>query len=558
MVEVYNQGGHLREATMKSEAYQWRHNQPITDDYIHRFDRVQELFEYHPWEAHSLELRAAWLDSAQHARAQRSGLIAALKEFNLQAGNTYEAMQAIESLEREETLCVIGGQQAGLFSGPLLVIYKAITIIQQAREAAKRLNRPVVPIFWIAGEDHDWDEVNHVFVAGSNMEIDKIKLNRSSEARSPVSQIKIAEDDWKQAIKQLDDVLMETEFKEELINKLEHFTIDSSTLVDFFAKMMAWLFGRYGLILMDSADPNIRQLEGVMFAQLITKHEEINRAILSKQQKLINMGYTPQAPAQEGQANLFILDKGERRLLQAHPDGFVDRKDELKLTVEQCLQIAQQTPDQLSNNVMTRPLMQEFLFPVLGTVLGPGEIAYWGQTAEAFRVLSMKMPLIFPRQEFTLIEGTIQKHMSKYNLTFEDVALHFEEKRNEWLKTQDHLKLDDKFTAVKEQFEQLYEPLLQTVAQINEGISKLGQTNKQKIIEQIEFLEQRATQAFEAQYEASLRHLDRIQLSLLPLDKPQERVYNIFVYLNKHGTGWLEEIMDSEPPSPMHHTIKYF
>ena len=110
------------------------------------------------------------------------------------------------------------------------------------------------------------------------------------------------------------------------------------------------------------------------------------------------------------------------------------------------------TPDQLSNNVMSRPLMQEYLFPVLATVLGPGEIAYWALTKQAFEQFHMRMPIVVPRMEFTLIEGTIKKQMDKYELTLTDVLERFDEKKQAWLDAQDTLQLNDRFEAVKESF----------------------------------------------------------------------------------------------------------
>jgi uncharacterized protein YllA (UPF0747 family) len=201
--------------------------------------------------------------------------------------------------------------------------------------------------------------------------------------------------------------------------------------------------------------------------------------------------------------------------------------------------------------------MQEFLFPVLATVLGPGEIAYWGLTNLAFETLNMEMPIIVPRLEFTLIEGTTAKQMDKFALSVETVVTQFEQWKQDWLTAQDQLGLAARFSEVKQQFKSLYDPLVETIAGINPGMRKLGETNVQKIIEQIEFLEARGVEANQAQYEAALRHLERIRLSLHPLGKPQERVYNVIGYLNKYGNGLLKQLLELPYTTDGVHRIIY-
>jgi bacillithiol biosynthesis cysteine-adding enzyme BshC len=542
---------------MRSETYLWKQQHPIAEDYTTDFDSVQELFEYNPWEAGALDQRAKWLDETGHLKVNRSELVKVLTEYNERMKNQPEALENIAELENQETLAVVGGQQAGLFTGPLLVIYKAITLIQTAKEAARHLQRRVVPIFWIAGEDHDVDEVNHTYYLSPQLNIEKIKLNHADH-KSSVSHLKIGMDDWEQALGQLDSALIDTEFKPDLMARLDGIARDSSTLVDFFAQVMSWLFGRHGLIVMDSGDKGLRQIEGRLFNELIKQHQAVNQSLVEGQSKVIGLGYKPQAEVRADQVNIFVINEGQRVLLKHNGEGFTDRKEELFFSEAELLETARSHPELLSNNVFTRPLMQEYLFPVLTTVLGPGEIAYWGLLKGAFQTLGMKMPVITPRREITLLEGTLQKHMQKYGLSFDEVVHDFAAKRKAWLDNQDNLEIEHQFKEAKQKFTEIYAPIMNLVAEINPGLRKLGETNELKIMEQIEFLQARATDAFQSQYDASLRQLERIHLSILPLGKPQERVYNIFVYLNKYGTAWLDDIILDSKVEHKVHTIYYY
>jgi len=168
------------------------------------------------------------------------------------------------------------------------------------------------------------------------------------------------------------------------------------------------------------------------------------------------------------------------------------------------------------------------------------------------------MPILVPRYEFTLLEGTVQKQMAKYGLAFEDVILRLEEKRSQWLEAQGALQIEELFASAKAKFADLYAPVVETVSAINPGLGKLGETNRQKIIEQIEFLEAKAVDAFRNQHDAALRQWERIRLSVVPNGKPQERVYNPFQYWVKYGGGWLRELVDMPLARDGHHRIVYF
>jgi uncharacterized protein YllA (UPF0747 family) len=146
-------------------------SQTLAEDYIHNKENTRTIFSYHPSKDISWVKRAEWLDLANRPAANRSELIKALLRYNTIIGNSAEALEHITRLQETNALAVVGGQQTGLFTGPLLVIYKAITLIQTAKYAEKVLKRPVVPIFWLAGEDHDFDEVNHTYILTQQLEV---------------------------------------------------------------------------------------------------------------------------------------------------------------------------------------------------------------------------------------------------------------------------------------------------------------------------------------------------------------------------------------------------
>jgi len=555
---------------MELQYMKWRQNQSVSEQYLNDFDSVRELFEYDYREKEAYIQRVEWIEGNAGKRAVPDSVIEVLLKYNDRVGNHPQAIEALKQLIDPRALVVVGGQQAGLFTGPLLVIHKAISILREARRAAEQLGRPVVPVFWIAGEDHDYDEVNHIYQLSGQLTVDKIEIpadEAQAGRRLTVSRRPISAQQWETAIAQLEATLMQTEFKAGWMQLLRDSCLDSISLSDSFARIMAHLFGEFGLVLLDSDDPALRAVEAPMFRELVKHNVQLEKALWSAKSKMQALGHEPSADVREGGANLFWLQDGERLLLQRRDSDsvsddsdealFFDRSEVVRFSGLELAEQVDNSPDRFSNNVFTRPLMQDFLFPVLGTVLGPGEIAYWGLTKEAFHAFDMQMPIIVPRTEFTLVEGTIKKQLSKLELTFEETVFHLEEKKEKWLTAQDSLGIAEQFADVKRQFEELYAPVLQMVASINPGLKGLGETNHQKIVEQIEFLENRAKDAFESQFDAAKRQFERIKQSLTPLGKRQERVYNVFAYLNKYGADWLKVLIEAELEENGQHVVVY-
>ena len=519
-------------------------NQPLSDTYMKDYEQVRELFDYNPVSEQDWHARAAWLDETCKLRADRKELVRRLRAYNAERNPHAAVSAALDQLEQDDALVVVGGQQSGLFTGPLLVIYKALTIIQTARMATERLNRPVVPVFWIAGEDHDFDEVNHTYVLSPELQVQKIRIDHPTGVRSMVSDVVVPSESWQAAIHQLSDLLPNTEFKADLMEQLNANAAVSDTLSDFYARIFGMLFGEAGLVLIDSADQAIRSIEVPMFERIIDQNDELEKAYFHSEEDVAKHEFTAQADVTAGNANLFYIHEGTRVLLHKENGRFTDRKGLVSFSREELRAMLASHPERFSNNVLTRPLMQDYLFPVLSAVLGTGEIAYWALTHRAFHTVGFRMPIIVPRMSFTFVEGTVQKQMTKYELTFDDVVERFVERKEAWLHAQDTLGLDADFNLLKHQLESMYQPILSKLAQIQAGLGKLGETNKQKVIEQVEFLQNRTVHDLAKQNETALRNWDRIHSSLIPLGKPQERVYNIFAYLNRYGNTWISSLYE--------------
>ncbi|MBO8171154.1 MAG: bacillithiol biosynthesis cysteine-adding enzyme BshC [Bacillaceae bacterium] len=516
----------------------------LMTDYLENFAKVQPFYDYAPFVQKSWQDRLHWL--SENPVQHREQLVKGLLDYNEKIDNHPRALENIGALREENTYVVIGGQQAGVLTGPLYSVYKAITLVQLARQKEQELGCRVVPVFWIAGEDHDFDEVNHVYTLTSEREdVKKLTLDSEPDCRASVSHHEMDVTSLVAFVNRFWGHQPDGIGKIELAEKLEQISSQSCTLVDFFARTMAWLFGESGLILVDSALPFVRKLEQPVFQKLIQQNSQLAGLVYEQRKKVEAAGYHAQVEVEKDHAHFFIYHQGERVLLTRKAGLFVSKDGVIQLTEDELLERLAESPEQFSANVVSRPLMQEHLFPTLAFVGGPGEIAYWGLYRPAFHQMGLRMPIIVPRISMTLMEPFVQKWMKKYDIALHDVLEgRLEHKKDAWLKQREDYHLSERFDQVRHDITQVYRPLKKELAQLEKGLSTLTEQNLNRILNEVDYLQKKSFQAFRQKYDQDLSRFEQIQRSILPLDKPQERVYNIFSYLNQYGPDLVNRLMD--------------
>lgn len=527
----------------------------VSDAYVRRADpELAALFGGHAGDPDDWRQRAEWLDQTRRSRVDAGRTAAALTAYNSRIGASGKTLANIEALAAGAYV-IAGGQQAGLFTGPVMVIHKALSIIHAAKWAQEKTGHPVVPVFWIAGEDHDWQEANHAFIVSRESGLRRIVIERDEHPRTSVSRTKLGRGQMEAAVRELADSLPDSEHKPALLDRIEAAAAKAATLSEWFAALMADLFAADGLIVMDADDPAIRALEAPMFRRMLIENERLSEAFAAAGERLQKLGYSIQAELQPDSANLFVFrderleasvgpgaPAGERVLLFREGDRFTDKRRTFSLNRGELERHVMEAPELFSNNVLTRPLMQDYLLPVLATVLGPGEIAYWAQIGEAFRAFEMAMPVIVPRMSFTVTDEGLRKWMDAFGLTLDDVCSRLEERKQAWLESRETLPIGQLFDDAVRRFSALYDPLLGTLAEADAGLGLLGRKNKDKIVEQMRWLEQKALEARNRRHEADLGRFDRLGNWLAPNGRPQERVLNFAAMWNAWGERWLDQL----------------
>jgi len=289
---------------------------------------------------------------------------------------------------------------------------------------------------------------------------------------------------------------------------------------------------------------DIPQFAPEHFAKIYTKNSLKRKQFLKGIDQLAEEGFNRSIEMTDQAANLFYYDEEYReRILLEYNEGkqqFIGKNGTLRFSCAELLQIASEFPWKLSNNVVTRPITQEMLFPTLAFIAGPGEIAYWAELKQVFEHFSIKMPLIVPRLNITLLDRAIESDFEELGLSLEEVLTNGTGKQQDvYLESVKDLELEKLFRYTKKQLLESYGMIQQ---KLDKGLIPLFEKNQARLLEQIEFMEGKNEDYLKQKHEVALSKFYRVDHSLRPIGAPQERILNALNYMNRYGIPFLSEL----------------
>ncbi|NEU29476.1 bacillithiol biosynthesis cysteine-adding enzyme BshC [bacterium LRH843] len=445
-----------------------------------------------------------------------------------------QANHQIVKLRKSNSVVVVGGQQAGLLTGPFYTVYKAMSIIALAKQQEEQLNIPVVPIFWVAGEDHDLDEIRYVFKEKDGQW--KKHMYAENDPPQSASNVKLKHLELERWLNDVFASLPETNYTKSLLEKAKLIAAGSTTYVDFFIKTMNWFFGKEGLLFLDSHDPEIRNLEIPYFEKLINDAEKLQIAQQRGAQAFANAGYGTPIETDQSNAHLFLEIDNERKRLDFEDNLFIAKGTNHTFTKENLLTLLHTNPNKFSNNVVTRPLMQEWLLPVIAFVSGPGELLYWATLKDVFQLFEMRIPPIIPRMHATILPVHIEKWLAESNNEIEPfLEGRMEELRENWLKQVNTYPINEVINEIKQSLNEKHLVLQQLANEMDPTLGSLTEKNAAIIEHQLSFIEQRMQQFVRQSHEQVLSKYNETGKWLFPLNRPQERVLHPLILLNMVG-----------------------
>lgn len=491
-------------------------------------------------------------------QADRNKVAGALLAMNQRWGAPQETLNNINLLRDADCIAVVSGQQAGLFTGPLYTIYKALSAVKLAGCLRQR-NTKAVPVFWIAAEDHDFVEVAKAEVIGRDCQLKHVDISTDLHREGrPVGQV-VLDDSINALVDQLFELLPNSEFAEDMKALVQNAWQPGRGYAESFATMMTALLGRYGLIFLDPLDPEMKKLAAPLYSAAVRQAPEIATAIEQRSRELESAGYHAQVMATASSFPLFLHDEeGARRALVRVGDGKYQAKDtEQQYSIEELAELALNEPQRFSPNVTLRAVVQDYLLPTIAYYGGAAEIAYFAQTAEVYRVLQRPATPILPRSSLTMIERHTGRVLERYGLTLGDFFEGLEPVTKRVV--EEHLGAGTarNFSDAEQNVNQELDRLKLELQAIDPTLADALETGRKKINYQLEGLRTRFVRAQMTRDEAAHRQLQRAADQLYPDKDLQERHINITSLLARHGTYVTEWIYNAINLGSNEHQIVY-
>jgi bacillithiol synthase len=478
----------------------------------------------------------------------RSEIVSILRNQNESYGAGKATMSRITELESPDCMAILTGQQIGLFTGPLYTIYKAISAIRIAEELTRRgIN--AVPIFWMDTEDHDLAEVTHrtVPVPDSSLktiDYSGILFNESERSARSVGSI-IFPENIQRVIDDYLSFLPDTDQKTAIRIQLEATYSAGSTFTQSFARLITEILSGFGLILFDPHDRRVKKLTSAVFRKALAEENTIRTALMKRSQELVSAGFHAQVNVLENSTVLFFYEGGERRALERNDSGYGLKNNGRTFSTEELMKEVEQNPEKFSPNVLLRPLVQDHLFPTLAYVGGSSELAYFAQIETLYTLYHRPMPVIWPRNSFTLLPSESSAEMNRLGIDFEDFFQGKQCVTEKAMRNSGFLKAAAGLDELQDHINQIMAEIKPDLEAFDPTLAQAMETSQRKILHNIQRLKARAIH-FEGTQNASFpTTIDRLLNSCYPNSTLQEREFGIQDFFVRYGASLIDTIFSS-------------
>ena len=520
------------------------HSTRLFLDYL---DFTPSAQQFYPRSPRLLEWAKDESSRIQYPADRRERVAKILERQNQSFGASPKTLDNIARF-REGSLAAVTGQQVGLFGGPVFSIYKALTAVKLAQEASQ-MGLNCVPVFWLATEDHDLDEVNQVNLLRPDGQLDRLSIPTRGDKDLPVGGVTFGKE-ISEVVARAEDLLGESEAAQ-LLADCYH---PGETFGTAFAKLFARLFADLGVILLDGSDPELDRIVAPLYRQVIEQASDLNQKLFRRDEQLQAAGYHQQVRITPTSTPLLAMVDGSRIPIHADvPGSFLIGENEH--SQQELAALADSSPQSLSPNVLLRPIVQDYLLPTLAYVGGAAEVAYFAQAGALYEALVGRVTPIVPRFSATLIEAKPQALLEKYNLSLTDVFQGPEPLRET---IGAHLlgpNLQTSFDQAAAGVERSMAAVKETLAQLDKTLVESAQNAESKMLYQITSLRARAARAETRQSEVAERHACLLSNNLFPEKALQERSFIGIYFLAKHGRELLGQLLETIQPDCLDHQL---
>jgi bacillithiol biosynthesis cysteine-adding enzyme BshC len=465
----------------------------------------------------------------------------ALDTFRLPEGFSEERC---DSWVNECGLVVSTGQQPGLLGGPLYTLYKALSAIQLASRLENTLSRVVIPVFWIASEDHDWEEVNQTYFIDREDHVVKVALENEDHSGRSIHRVLLSSE-ISRLIDEVSQGIGEKGFRDDCMKLFRECYREGTDLGSALGEMLLKVLGPKGLVILDSNNTTLKSHSRELLITELEHAQSTEIRLKNWNDSLSERGYELQVPILDKAVNLFMESNEGRERIYRDGDVFVLRKSGRILTLEQIEELSGKDLSILSPNVLLRPIVEASVLPVVSYVAGPGELAYYAQLKPLYEIHGINMPILYPRHSATLIETKIQRKMSKLGLSLEDCERPAQDIFSSIARGEISDSINVVIDKLKAQIEEHSDDLLVQVSKFDSTLQGSVTKSRNTSLAGIDGLNRKIIRSFKRKNEETLNQVETVRSHLFPNGNRQERVLNPFFYLARYGELLIEELISS-------------
>jgi bacillithiol biosynthesis cysteine-adding enzyme BshC len=521
--------------TLKKEALDFNKTgilPPLIRDYIRKEPLLDSLYNY-PSSFDSFEEAVTNRNKFPFYRNELTDAL--LKQNHLVINEYNYVHENILSFHNSNTYSVTTGHQLCIFTGPLYFIYKILSTVNLAESLNKKYPAfHFVPVYWMASEDHDFEEINHIFLYNK-------KLQWNYAASGAAGNLPV--DSMAEILSALKEIMGESITSSELFKIFEEAYMFNNTLADATRFLVNKLFGKYGLVIIDGDDASLKKIFSPIIVEELVKQP--SQALVNEtSQYLSSHGYKPQVNPRP--VNLFFLEDELRERVVISPEGKYEvLNTDLSFTAEMITDLAARNPEHFSPNVILRPLYEEYILPNLAYIGGPGELSYWLQYKKLFEYFNVHFPVLILRSSVLMIDSNSAGKMQQFDLKTEDLFIEMEDLLKKVFR-----KSDDQFILTEEEKElkSIFEKINRKAVLIDKTLDASVQAELQKMLNSLEVIAKKAAAAIKRKNETTVSQLKTLKEKVYPEGVFQERHLNFIPFYLKYGNTFIDLIKQSIVP----------
>lgn len=504
---------------------------PFLRAYTRAYDSVSPLFAGNPGDP------SAWRAAVRRvqAAARDHGPIASVIQAQLDRREAPAPARAMAArLAQPSAVTIITGQQSGAFGGPLYTLLKAITTVQLARQIEAAHGMPVVPIFWADGEDHDWQEIRSTSVIDASGAVVDVTLPALEGAGTRRSGDLVLDERIAATVEALFAAMPSTAFSAEFRETLARCYAPGRSVAEAYARFIEHLLGRHGLVVFESADPAAKPFAAELFAEELRHPGRSTQLAIAAGERSRALGFPPQVVPVDGSAALFCLTPS-REPIRVPFDCEARAADALA------------HPASFSPNVLLRPIVQDWMFPNIAYVAGPGEVAYHGQLGDIYKAFNVPRPLVYPRASASIMDARSLRFLERHQLPLAALTAPGEGALNQLIEATlpegATRSLVEAASALRERWGVLTEALPRVDPTL-EGAANAALGRLQHEIDTLQWKTVRAVKRREGDMRRQFKHAQSLAF---PQSAPQERVLGVAYFANQYGPALIDKLVAELP-----------